>query len=58
MKKLYTANRNRNDWKFQLHRNKLEWVKPISKMKRKNPIQFLQSEDIKTDHWVGHSLLK
>ena len=40
--KLYTANRNLNDWKFQFHWNKLDWVNPRSKIKRKNPILCLQ----------------
>ena len=29
-KKLYEANQWWNDWKIQLHRNKLEWVNPRS----------------------------
>ena len=41
-KKLYEANRWWNDWKFQLHWHKLEWVNTRSKIKRKNPIKFLQ----------------
>ena len=41
-KKLYEANRYFNDWKFQLHRNKLEWVNTRSQIKRKKVIQFLQ----------------
>ena len=36
-KKLYTYNRNWNDWRFQLYRNKLEWVNPRSETKIKNP---------------------
>ena len=38
--KLHTANMNFNDWKFQLHWNKLEWVNPRSKIKRKNLFNF------------------
>ena len=30
LKKLYEANQWWNDWKFQLHWNKLEWVNPRS----------------------------
>ena len=41
-KQLYNANRDWNEWKPQLHWNKLEWVTPRGKIKRKNPIQFLQ----------------
>ena len=62
-KKLYTYNRNWNCWRFQLHWNKLEWVNPRSKIKGKKPYsvtsrQFYITKDLRTDHWVGHSLLK
>ena len=40
--KLYTPNRNWNDWILQLNWNKLEWVNTISKTKGKKPIQFHQ----------------
>ena len=40
-KKLYTADRNWNYWKLQLHWNKLEGVNTRSKIKIINPIQFL-----------------
>ena len=60
--KLHTANRNWNDWIFQLHWNKLDWVNPISKNSIKNPIQLLQKINIFknhiTAHWVSHSLPK
>ena len=36
-KKLYGANRWWNDCKFQLHRNKLEWVDPKYNPKRVKP---------------------
>ena len=36
-KKLYEANMWWNDWKFQLHRNKLEWVDPKSNPKIVKP---------------------
>ena len=29
---LQTANRNWNDWKFQMHWNMLEWINPIIKI--------------------------
>ena len=35
--KLYEANRCWNDWRFQLHRNKLEWVDPKSTPKIVKP---------------------
>ena len=37
LKTIYEANMHRNDWEFQLHRNKLYWVNPIIKIKRKEP---------------------
>ena len=40
--KLYEANNCWDDWKFQLHWNKLEWVNPISQTKRNKSFQFLQ----------------
>ena len=40
--KLCKANRHWNDWEFQLHWNKLEWVNPRIKIKIKINIQFLQ----------------
>ena len=42
IKKLYKANRYWNDWTFQLHWYKLEWVNPRSQIKKGKPIQFLQ----------------
>ena len=29
------ANQNWNDWKFQIHRNKIEWVNPRNFIERK-----------------------
>ena len=61
-KKLYTANMNWNYWKFQLHWNKLEWVDPRSKTKRKiyslSSKKFYIDKCLRTAHWVVHSLLK
>ena len=34
LKKLYEANKWWNDWSFQLHWHKLEWVNTISTFKR------------------------
>ena len=36
-KKLYEANKWWNNRKFQLHWHSLEWVNPISKIKREKP---------------------
>ena len=56
--KLYEANNCWDDWKFQLHWNKLEWVNPISQTKRNKTFQFLQFLNLnkvdRTSHWVGH----
>ena len=41
-RKRYEANMYWNDWKLQLHWNKLERVNPRSQIKGKNPIEFLQ----------------
>ena len=35
--KLYEANKWWNDWRFQLHCNKLEWVNPIGQTKNNKP---------------------
>ena len=50
IEKLYEANRYWNDWKFQLHWHKLEWVNPKIKIKGGNPIQFLQISLDRTSH--------
>ena len=42
-KKLYEANKCLNDWKFQLHWNKLEWVDPKISSKGMKPIQLLHN---------------
>ena len=36
-KKIYEANKLWNDWKSQLHWNKLEWVDPKTLIKRDKP---------------------
>ena len=62
-KKLYEANRWCNDWKFQFHWNKLEWVdtkfipkivKPFSVSSKQN---YINKND-RTAHFVVHSRLK
>ena len=45
-KKLYESNRLWNDWKFQLHWNKLEWVDPKSTPKRVKPFSVFQKSYI------------
>ena len=34
---MQTANQDWNDWKFQIHWEKLEWVNPINCNEQKNP---------------------
>ena len=61
--KLKMANQKRNDWKFHIHWNKLEWVNPRIFIERENLfcvfsiILFLKDNN-STAHWVGHSKLK
>ena len=52
-----------NDWKFQLHWHKLEWVNPKSLTKRDKPYsvsskRFDLNKNDTTANWVGHSKLK
>ena len=59
-KNLQMANQNWNEWKFQIHWNKLEWVNSRSRIEGNNPScasskkLFLRGNN-KTAHWVGHS---
>ena len=62
-KKLYTDNSNCNYWKFQLHWNKLEWVNPICKIKRRkiystSSKKFYINKYLRKARWVGHVILK
>ena len=62
-KKLYQSNRWWNDWRFQLHWNKLEWVDPKSAPKifkhfSVSSKKFYISKNDRTAHFVGHSKLK
>ena len=62
-KKIYEAYRWRNDWKSQLHWNKLEWVDPKSTPKIVKPFsvsskKFYISKNDRKAHFVGHSRLK
>ena len=49
-----------NDYKFQLHWHKLDWVHPRIKIKSNKPYSvssnklYLNKGD-RTSHWVGHS---
>ena len=54
LKKLYEANRHWNDWKFQLHWNKLEWVNPIINIKRQQPysVSSILFSLIKIINWL------
>ena len=61
--KLYEANRWWNDWKFQLHQIKLEWVDPQYSPKIFKPFSiaskhFYINTNDRTAHFVGHSRLK
>ena len=57
------ANKSWNDWKFQIHGNKLEWVNTIICIGGNNLFcvsskRFNLKDNNKTAHWVGHSKLK
>ena len=63
LKKLYEANKWWNDWKFQLHWHKLEWVDPksnpkIVKLFSVSSKTFYIRKIDRTAHWVGHYKLK
>ena len=60
---MYESNSWCNDWKFQLHSNKLEWVYPKSTPKRDRPFSVSSkklyiSKNDRTAHFIGHSQLK
>ena len=60
---MYEYNRWWNDWKYQLHWNKLEWVDPKSTPKRVKPYlvsskNLYISNNDRTAHFVGHFKLK
>ena len=62
-KKIYEANKLWNDWRFQLHWHKLEWVDPKSLIKRDKTYSvssklFYLNKNYRTSHWVDHSKLK
>ena len=62
-KKLYEANKQWNDWIFQLRWKKLEWVDPKYNPKRVKPLSvssktFYIDKSDRTAHFVGHYVLK
>ena len=62
-KKVYKSNRWWNDWIFQLHWDKLEWVDPKYTPKRVKPFSVSSkklyiNKNYRTAHFVGHYKLK
>ena len=61
-RRLTEANQMWNDWKFQIHWSKLEWVNPRCHDERKNQFcvffKKCYRDNVKPAHWVGHSKLK
>ena len=56
-------NQSWNDWKFQIHCDKLEWVNPRSYIEGKNTFcvssrKLFLKDNNKTAHWVGQSKFK
>ena len=56
-------NQSCNEWKFQIHWNKIEWVNPRSRDEGKNPYcvsykKLFLKDNNKNAHWVVHSKLK
>ena len=52
-----------NDWIFQSHCNKMEWLVPKNCDVKKNPFcksyyKFYIKDKTNTNYWVGHSLMK
>ena len=63
IKNIYESNRWWNDWKFQLHCNKLEWVHPkstpkISMAYSVSSKKFYINNNDRTANFVGHSKLE
>ena len=57
------ANQSWNDWKFQIHWNKLEWVNPRSPIEGNNPFcvsseKLYLTDNNKSAHGDGHLELK
>ena len=61
--KLFQSNMWWNDWKFQIHRNMIEWVDPKSTPKRVKPFSvsskklYIDNNNNRTAHFFGHSQL-
>ena len=56
---IQTANRNCNDWKFQIHWTILEWVNPIIKIVRErtyptSSTKYYIDKDDRTSHCIGN----
>ena len=59
---LQMENKNRNDWRFKIHWNNLEWFNPQNCSKENKTFcvsskGFYLKDNDKTSHWVGHSKL-
>ena len=62
-RRLTKANQYWNNWKLQIHWNKLEWVNPRSRDERENPFcvssqKHCFKDNVKPAHWVGNSQLR
>ena len=58
-RKIHEANQYWNDWEFQIHWNKLDWLNPRSRDKQKNSFCVSSKNNcfknnVKTTHRVGH----
>ena len=56
-------NENRNDWRFQIHWNKLKCINPRSRIEVNNIFcvfykKLYLKDNNKTAHWIGNSKLK
>ena len=52
-----------DDWKFQIHWNKLKWINPRKCIEGKYPFcdsstKLCLKDNNQIAHWVGHSTLK
>ena len=53
------ANRNWNDWEFQIHWNKIEWINTRNFNEKRKPFcvsskNLCLKDNNKTAHWVGN----
>ena len=63
IKNLKKTHQHWNDWKFQIHWNKLEWVVPKSCHVKKNHFcisshKFYLKDKTSKNYWVGQSPMK